>query len=285
MCYIRGLFFYHANMLRYVLSFTVLVLAFHLLAAIGVSQKRKAKRTIQPKPIAAATTKADVPEKVDSTSPPTKRNLRTAAGDSPVRSNQSGKSYVYEFRQPNFINSYIRISHDAEGAGEIRFVRKEIAEEIVEKIGLSRETLTTIDSTLSGLGFLDSSEDYQHQKDFSHLGSVKFRYSDGARMRLVEFNYTDNKLAKTLANEYRNIGNKYIWIFDIGLARDNRPLDAPKLMTVLDGYLRRNEIADPPQMLPFLNELSNDERIPLIARNHAERLVKQIEKEVLRSRK
>jgi hypothetical protein len=32
-------------------------------------------------------------------------------------------------------------------------------------------------------------------------------------------------------------------------------------------------------MLPLLKELSNDERIPLIARNHAGRLVKQLEKE------
>ncbi len=285
MCYIRGLFFYHANMLRYVLSFTVLVFAFHLLAASGVSQKRKVKRTIQPKPIAAATTQADATEKVNSAVPPTKRNLRAEAGDNPVRSGQSRKSYVYEFRQPNFINSYIRISHDEDGTGEVRFDRKDISEEIVEKIGLSRETLAFIESSLTGLNFLDSAEDYQHQKDFSHLGSMKFSYSDGERTRSVEFNYTNNKLAKALVDEYRKIGNKYIWIFDIGVARDNRPLDAPKLMTVLDGYLRRSEIADPPQLLPFLNELSNDERLPLIARNHAERLVKQIEKEVLKSRK
>jgi hypothetical protein len=49
-------------------------------------------------------------------------------------------------------------------------------------------------------------------------------------------------------------------------------------MDELDSLLRRNEISDPPQMLPMLKELSNDERIPLIARNHAKRLVEKIEK-------
>ena len=31
-------------------------------------------------------------------------------------------------------------------------------------------------------------------------------------------------------------------------------------------------------MIPFLTTLSNDERVPLIARNHASKIVKKIEK-------
>ena len=31
-------------------------------------------------------------------------------------------------------------------------------------------------------------------------------------------------------------------------------------------------------MLPYLKDLSNDERIPLIARNHVTRIIKDIEK-------
>ena len=49
-------------------------------------------------------------------------------------------------------------------------------------------------------------------------------------------------------------------------------------MGVLDGYLKRGEISDPKQMLPLLKELSNDERIPLVARNHASKLAAVIEK-------
>jgi hypothetical protein len=37
-------------------------------------------------------------------------------------------------------------------------------------------------------------------------------------------------------------------------------------------------------MIPFLKELSDDERIPLISRNHAAKLIKQIEKTVEKGR-
>jgi hypothetical protein len=45
--------------------------------------------------------------------------------------------------------------------------------------------------------------------------------------REAKFNWTDNKDAKTLAEEYRKIGQQFVWVFDIGLARENQPLDAP----------------------------------------------------------
>ncbi|MCA1625163.1 MAG: hypothetical protein LC778_15470 [Acidobacteria bacterium] len=50
------------------------------------------------------------------------------------------------------------------------------------------------------------------------------------------------------------------------------------MFDALDSLVKRDEISDAPQMIPFLRELSNDERIPLIARNHASRIVKTIEK-------
>ncbi len=49
-------------------------------------------------------------------------------------------------------------------------------------------------------------------------------------------------------------------------------------MDGMDSLIRQNEISDPPHLIPFLTELSNDERLPLMARNHAAKLVKQIEK-------
>ena len=79
-------------------------------------------------------------------------------------------------------------------------------------------------------------------------------------------------------DEYRKISNQYVWQFDLSISRENQPLNAPGLMDELDSYLRRNEISDPTQMLPLLKELSNDERIPLIARNHATKLAEKIEK-------
>jgi hypothetical protein len=42
--------------------------------------------------------------------------------------------------------------------------------------------------------------------------------------------------------------------------------------------MKRNAISDPQQLLPLLKDLTTDERIPLIARNHAQRLIQKIQK-------
>jgi hypothetical protein len=105
------------------------------------------------------------------------------------------------------------------------------------------------------------------------------------RERTTEFNWTDNKDAKSINDEYRKLGNQYIWMFDVNLARENQPLQAPGLMDELDSLVRRNDVSDTEQLIPFLKKLSVDERIPLIARNHAEKIVAAIEKQIAKSKK
>ena len=63
-----------------------------------------------------------------------------------------------------------------------------------------------------------------------------------------------------------------------GSAREMQPLNTPQLLTELEGYLTRNEVSDPLQLVPLLKELKTDYHIPLIARNHADRILKKIEK-------
>ena len=46
----------------------------------------------------------------------------------------------------------------------------------------------------------------------------------------------------------------------------------------LEILVERDEISDREQFAPLLRDLTTDERIPLMARNHAERLPKKIEK-------
>jgi hypothetical protein len=49
-------------------------------------------------------------------------------------------------------------------------------------------------------------------------------------------------------------------------------------MEELESQLKRNGLSDPRQLLPLLRDISTDEHLPLIARNHAARLIKKIEK-------
>jgi uncharacterized protein (UPF0147 family) len=98
------------------------------------------------------------------------------------------------------------------------------------------------------------------------------------RKRTAEFNWTNNKDAAALVDEYRRAADQTILVFDISIARETQPLNGPKLMEQIESMLRRNGLSDPQQLVPLLNDISTDEHLPLIARNHALRLLKQIEK-------
>jgi hypothetical protein len=211
-----------------------------------------------------------------------KRNSRPQqeAGDTvdPNPGERSGQRYRYEFSQPDFVVSHIVIEHSADGRGTITFDRKDYEEEITDPLVLSPITVKAIDEALAELNFLNSREEYQYSKDYSHMGQMQFTLTDGERSRTVKYNWTDNKGAKALGDEYRKVANQYIWMFDINLARENQPLESPRVVSRLDSFLRRGEISDPPNMLPFLRSLTTDERMPLMARNHIIRLIEKIEK-------
>ena len=186
--------------------------------------------------------------------------------------------YTWEFAQPQFVINHIVIEHDALGRGKVSFDRKAEVETIVEPIELSRPVVERIEKLWSALNFLDSKESYQASKNFAHLGSYKLAMNDGSRERTTEFNWSDNSDAWNLAQEYRRVADQAILLFDINVARENQPLNTPGLLTYMESLYNRNALSDPKQLVPLLKELRTDEHIPLIARNHADRLLKKIEK-------
>jgi hypothetical protein len=246
-------------------------------AVIGFGQSTKRNtRPVNPKP--AATPQAEVPQPTPL--PFSKRNARPQSTEVPQKLQQPAvkPNYIYEFTQPNFLVSHIVIEHDEAGRGTISFMTRGLDEPQSDPVNLSDVTLARIKTAMAALDFLNSTERYQTVRDYSNLGNLTITYRREGRERTVKFNWTDNKDAKTLMDEYRKVANQYIWQFDMSVARENQPLNTPSLMDTFDSYLRRNEISDPRQMLPLLTEISNDERIPLIARNHAAKLAEKIGK-------
>jgi hypothetical protein len=197
----------------------------------------------------------------------------------------SNATHFYYFAQPEFEIDSISIEHDDTGKGQISFSKKGWDEPASDPIQVSPAALGRIENALRALDFVNSNENYQYEKDYSHLGNVKIHIKKDGRERTAAFNWTLNKDAKALADEYRKIANQAIWMFDITVSRQNQPLNSPKLMDLLDSYMRRDEISDMAQILPFLQGISNDERLPLIARNHAAKLAKDIEKQVAKKGK
>lgn len=208
----------------------------------------------------------------------TRPQQSAAAAVVPEASKDTGVKYTYEFSQPKFIVGHIVIEHDDNGRGSVTFQRLNEDTPVVEPLNLSPSALERIKSAWRGLQFLDSTTDYQADKQFPHLGTMKIGMQQGERKRVAEFNWTNNTDASTLINEYRKAADQAILIFDISIARENQPLNAPKLMEAMESLLKRDALSDPKQLLKLLQEMSTDEHIPLIARNHALRLIKKIQK-------
>ena len=186
--------------------------------------------------------------------------------------------YTYEFEQPQFYIRHIIIKHNATGHGEISFERQGDIEPIVDPLELSESARARIIGLWETLRFLDSSENYQSERQYPHMGTMRLKMKRGTQERVAEFNWTNNPNARSLADEYRRASNQAIFVFDISVARQNQPLNSPKILDGLESYISRNEISDPKQLIPLLHDLSTDERLPLIARNHAERILKKLEK-------
>jgi hypothetical protein len=254
-------------------NFTILL--FILFAAAAVSaQVKKTPRPGTTSPAITATPKP-TPEPT-----PEKKNGRPDTVGKPAEIPQSGfkPTHIFKFERPGFLTSKIVIQHDESGKGTIAFLKKDFDEMMTDPIQLSEATIDGIRQAFERLNFLDSTEIYQYEKELANMGSNEITLRLNGRERTVKYNWTDNKDAKFLMDEYRRIANEYVWKFDMVVTRENQPLEAPRMIDALDSYLRRGEISDPPHLLPFIKEISEDERLPLIARNHAARLLKQIEK-------
>lgn len=263
-----------------------------LILTLSLSAQTKRKTTKKKTVKKAAPTKTQsVAENGATTTPEIKKNARpeteseqtapeqaSKTNSRPVTVKKNAPVYFYEFSQPSFAISQVYIEHDENGTGKITFQKKDLPDMISDPLQLSPATLEKLKTAWSALNFLDSTENYQTVRDYSNLGTMKLSMRKDNRERTATFNWTENKDAKTLADEYRRIQQQFIWVFEIGVARENQPLDAPRLLESLDSMVRRSEVSDAAQMLPLLTELSNDERIPLIARNRAAKLTKEIEK-------
>jgi hypothetical protein len=185
--------------------------------------------------------------------------------------------YHYLFENERFTTPLQEVEFDGSGRGKFRFIRKG-GEEIVNKLQVSATLLSQIQTIFDSLNFIEGEEEYQHKKDFSHLGKMTITLARGGKERSTSFNYTDNQAMSRLVEIFRNIAIQETRVFEIETVRSTDPISTPAQMRLLENELRSNHIADPQSMVPLLQEIKTDESVPLIARNHAERLLQMIKK-------
>lgn len=247
-----------------------------LVATAAVAQTKK--KPVVKKPAAQPVITKPLPTPSPTPEKSQKRNERPAEADQTPQIPMFAPVYFYEYVRPGFAVGKILIEHDEAGKGKVTFQKQEFDEMITDPIELSPATMEKLRETFTTLNFLDSTENYQYEKDYTHMGNIAITVKKDGRSRTAKYNWTTNKDAKQLMDMYRGIGQEYVWRFNINLAMEMQPLQTPGMMEEIDSYLRRSEISDPPHLIPILTKLSTDERMPLMARNRASKLIKQIEK-------
>ncbi|MFN0121918.1 MAG: hypothetical protein ACKV2V_15600 [Blastocatellia bacterium] len=202
------------------------------------------------------------------------------ATDAPAKKSGDKNATVfrYLFENERFTTQRIRVEFDQAGQGIFSLTKKN-SDEVVNKLQLSAGLVAQLQGLLDAADFLAGSESYQHKKDFSHLGAVSITYARNGRERTAKFNYTEHPLMNRIAELFRNIANQEERIYDLQNAREADPLSTPKQMQLLENEFKSHRLADPARLITYLEELKLDEGIPLISRNHADRLIRMIQKQ------
>ncbi|HEV8482855.1 MAG TPA: hypothetical protein VGV87_04790 [Blastocatellia bacterium] len=190
----------------------------------------------------------------------------------------SAAGFSYRFENARFYVPLMEIDLAPDGVGELRFKRGTTDEIIDLKLKMLPETMSRIRGLYDGISFLDSTEEYQGKKDFSHLGWMTIRASDGRRERKVRFNNTANKQMKELADLFRSIATQQMHLFDLETAQQYQPLDVPRQLDAIEADLRLGNIAELEQIALALREIAAGDTLPLIARNQANRMIADIQK-------
>jgi hypothetical protein len=281
---------------------STVIAALALGAAIPTSaQKRRAThKQTTPKPSTTSTTTTAPTTNASpitnaTTNEPAKKNSRAAnepsqssvVGNTVTPATKSAEAakatneprYFYEFTQPDFDVRHVRIEHDTSGRGTITFERRNEEQPFIEPLEISPSAFARIVSAWEALKFLDSDASYQSDKHFANLGVIRLTMKQGTRERTAQFDWTNNEQAAALKREYQRLTDQQLFVFDMEVARQYQPSETVRILKRLEILIDRDDLSDPSRIAPLLTDLTNDERLPLIARNHAARLLKRIEKD------
>jgi hypothetical protein len=252
-------------------------------AALVASARGAAQRKATPRPTPTPAVQQRQPQKV-STRPEEGKgaeevpaSVRAGVPAKP-KEDPNAARYTYEFRQPDFLVYFIHIEHDDSGRGHIRFERRMDTEQLTEPFELSAAALARIRARWEALGYLESGANYQGERTYPSAGQTRLTVRRGGREHTTEFNYSQNPDAHMLAHEYRRASEQALFVFEVKVALESQPLETPKLINRLGELIERDFLSDRQQLLPLVRELSEDERVPLVGRNQAARILKKLEK-------
>ena len=97
------------------------------------------------------------------------------------------------FHSPIFVYSKLLIEHDAQGKGKISFFKQGLDEPISDPLQLSAVTMEKLENAFQAVDYFAAGENYQYEKDYSHLGNIVIKVNKDGQLRSTKFNYTTDK--------------------------------------------------------------------------------------------
>jgi hypothetical protein len=266
---------------RVLLLFAAAALAIAGAALHAPAQRKATPRQLEQTAPKKVTPRPDDREKAGASSSNSNSNSSQTADSSGAgaKEDPGAARYVYEFQQPDLFVYFIHIEHDDRGRGTIRFERRSDTEQITDPLEISPAAMARIRAHFAALHFLDSTDNYQAPRNYPSQGKTKLTLRQGGRERTAEFNYSQNQDAQGLADEYRRVAEQALFVFDINVALENQPLETPTLINRLESLINSNFLSDTRQLIPLIRQLTEDERVPLVGRNQAARILKKLEKQ------
>lgn len=267
-------------------SVKVIFLTAALVTTTGTALRTQAQKKASTRPASSSAQQSQPkkttarPEEDDAESAPrTSAKPTPAKGSAVAKEDPNAARFTYEFSQPDFFVYFVHIEHDDKGKGTIRFERRSDTEQITDPLEISPAALERIRAHFDALKFLDSGDNYQGERNYPSQGKTKLTLRQGGRERTTEFNYSQNPEAQGIAEEYRKVSEQALFVFDVNVALENQPLEMPKLIGRLESLIERKYLSDTRQLLPLIRTLTEDERVPLVGRNQAARILKKLDKQ------
>ncbi len=205
--------------------------------------------------------------------------LQTDSAKSTARDPGSAAiEYYYRFENAQMEVTRSELKFDDRGAGLFLFQTKEQAEGASVSLQLLPATMARVKRYLDALRFLDSDENYQGDRDMSHLGVSTIGLNSGTKGRQVSFNYTQNPSARELSSLLRSITYQEHRTFVINLAWKHDPLDLDRQMRALEREVKNGWLPEPQKLAPLLEGIAADPDLLLMVRRKAQTIARQIEK-------
>lgn len=192
-------------------------------------------------------------------------------------------AFTYKFENARFYIPLIDLQVNADRTAKLSFKQGESDDTIDQTFTVRPETMDRLVELTTRSRFLESDEDYQSKKDFSHLGWITITATEGGHHRTTRFNYSQNKDVSDLAEIFRAIATQWIDIFHIKVAVEHQPLDLPAQLDALENDLQIERLVEPESLVDPLRDISQDDTLPLIARNHADKIITAIQKKKYKS--